>query len=143
MAVGALDFEPGVLKSADTLRVLAEPGAVEVPLAIRQTLTWPDGSLLSAEIAFPVHADDSAKQFWAEWGTASRTRSCPAKADPGVPEVTFTPGLDVQAGRPVMDMPVGQLIVRLDQHPGYYYYWYLLPIAAIVALLIYRKARLR
>jgi hypothetical protein len=55
----------------------------------------------------------------------------------------FVLGPEAEEMRPALDVSVGQVMVRLDAHPEYYYYWYLIPLLAVLALLLYRKARLR
>lgn len=132
----------GAVTSPENIRALVTPGDEEMPLAVLSTTAWPDGSIMSAEIAFGVVPPPRA--CWVTWGIAPRTKSLPAALPPGapaLPRVSLGPELDEM--RPALDVSVGQVMVRLDSHPEYYYYWYLIPIVAILALLVYRKARLR
>ncbi len=133
----------GAVTAPDHIRALALPGEVEVPLTVLAFTPWPDGSLMSAEVAFLLEpAPDRAPRSWAiSWGPAARARELAPLPDGPFPTFSLAPELDDM--QPVMDVSLGQIMVRLDAHPEYYYYWYLIPIAAILALLIYRKARLR
>jgi hypothetical protein len=137
-----VDFDAGVLPSADTLRVVLEPGAVEVPAAVTGAVPWPDGSVMAANLAFPAEDVQVRNgQFWVVWGETPRARTFQFSASSQGRTVPFVIGAPPPA--PVLDMQAGQLVVRLDKHPEYFYYWYLIPIGAILALLIYRKVQMR
>lgn len=143
VVAGTVRFGMGAVTSGGQIRALASPGDAEVPLAVTSTAAWPDGSLMTADVVFLLEpaADKSPRAWSISWGPAPRTRELTPV--PTGPLPTFSVGSELDDMRPVLDVSVGQVMVRLDSHPEYYYYWYLIPIVAILALLLYRKARLR
>jgi len=152
---GVLSFVPGVVTSADRFRIVEEPGGREVPLAVVGEVPYPDGSLMFVEVCFPLTLEQlQSKQYWLT--AAPEGRSLHYEYDPRgrLPRLEFSlrevgeeSGEPVESKRsetqPSLDMPVGELMVRIDHHPELYYYWYLIPIAGILALLIWRKVHLR
>ncbi|MBM4087346.1 MAG: hypothetical protein FJ272_21350 [Planctomycetes bacterium] len=137
VAVGSVDFPMGDLKSVETLRIVAGQDYVEVPVAILATSAWPDGSILSADIAFPVA--DASLSYGVEWGVVRRQKHFDYKPSKDTKPVSFT-AVELESS---LDVTVGQLMVRVDKRAALYNHWYWIPIAAILGLLVYRKARLR
>jgi len=136
VALGTVEFPVGALRSSDSIRVLS--GALEVPAAMVASDSWPDGSIMSVDLAFPV--EDATQPYSVQWGAQRRNAVYEFTPRSNLKTVSFSTG---PSAGPSLDVQVGQLTVRVDKHPGLYYYWYLVPIAAILAALIYRKARLR
>jgi len=138
----------GALSSADKLRAAILPGDEEVPLAVLETSRWPDGSLMIARVAFPAAASAGAgRTLWIAWDGPARARNF--IPDSNAPRAAFSVGPEQESSETrasqssiVMAAPVGQMMARLDRHPELYYYWHLIPIAAILGLLIYRKVRM-
>jgi hypothetical protein len=158
---GTLSFVPGVLASATEFTILEEPGAPqpdtcppgagapaagarEVPLQVTGEVPYPDGSLMFVDVSFPVTlAQVRSHRYWLASAPQGRTGSYEPEAGVELPVLTFVLREEGEPPAAPVDMTVGQMLVRVDQHPGFYYYWYLLPLGAILALLIWRKAHLR
>lgn len=145
---GALSFVPGVVTSPDQFRIVEEPGSREVPVAVVGEVPYPDGSLMFVEICFPLTLEQArSKQYWLTADPEGRSLHYDYDPEGGLPTLEFSlREVGEQSGEPVgpsLDMTVGELMVRVDQHPELYYYWYLIPIAGILGLLIWRKVHLR
>jgi hypothetical protein len=142
---GTLSLTPGALSSAKRFMILEEPGSREVPIQVTGEVPYPDGSLVFVDICFPVTlAEVRSHQYWlapAPQGRASEYQ--PEVGAEKLPVMTFVLSEESGPPTPTMDMTVGQMLVRVDQHPGVYYYWYLVPLVGILALLLWRKVHLR
>ena len=147
---------PSALTSATRFTILEEPGARqpdagapgagarEVPIRVTGEVPYPDGSLMFVDVSFPVTlAEVRSHQYWLAPAPQGRASEYQPEAGVELPPLTFVLREDTGPATPSIDMTVGQLMVRVDQHPGFYYYWYLLPMGTILALLIWRKVHLR
>lgn len=119
------------------MRILALPVSNSVETFLLESEDWPGGGVMRVTLGFAATSDDLRRHKYAvEWGGAGGFSA----ANPtGLPELRMTIDEQAPAGDPTV--PVGTLIVKVRQHPEIYYYWYLLPISAIVALLLYRKRK--
>lgn len=146
---GTLSFTPGALPSATRFRILEEPGAQgvgarEVPIRVTGEVAYPDGSLMFLDICFPVTlAEVRSHQYWLEAAPQGRAGEYEPEVGVALPVLAFVLREESVPSPTAIDMTVGQMLVRVDQHPGFYYYWYLVPLAGILALLLWRKVRLR
>jgi hypothetical protein len=96
------------------------------------------------DISFPVTlAEVRSHRYWLAPAPQGRAGDSQPEVGVELPVLTFVLREESGAAPPTIDMPVGQMMVRVDQHPGLYYYWYLVPMGAILALLIWRKVHLR
>ena len=119
-------------------------GAREVPIRVTGEVPYPDGSLMFVDISFPVTlAEVRSHRYWLTPAPQGRASEYQPEAGVELPVLTFVLREESGPAPPTIDMPVGQMMVRVDQHPGFYYYWYLVPMGAILALLIWRKVHLR
>ena len=140
---GTVFFNPGELASADSIRILKTPDLTDTGFEVLFSEEWPGGNgVMSVDIAF-VASDEELRtnRFILEWGLEKRAKS--ETVDPGIelPEMHFNPGREVTVDN--VQLPVGTLTVKVRRHPEYYYYWYLLPIGAILGLLFWRKLHAR
>jgi len=136
---GSLSFPPGAVKLGANLR-LAGAG-VEVPSEIVETTSWFDASLMLVHLRFRGFKE-AERRVWAEWGdeVESSHGRIPGASGPVVEFKVFDAASDIRVEG---DVNVGTMVVRVEQHAGIYYYWYLLPIALILGFLIWRKVVLR
>ena len=121
-----------------------DAGAREVPIRVTGEVPYPDGSLMFVDISFPVTlAEVRSHRYWLASAPRGRASEYQPEAGVELPVLTFVLREESAAAPPSIDMPVGEMMVRVDQHPGLYYYWYLVPMGAILTLLIWRKVHLR
>ncbi len=145
LATGTVELAPGVVTDLKQFRIVSpsdEPGGQVVPFAVLSEVRWPDGSLMAVQLAFPVTAKDVAeRRYWLESAGSGPPEQYTGPRD--LPVLRFRLSESSEPVRVHLDMDVGQLMVRVDQHPELYYYWYLIPIACILGLLIWRKVHLQ
>jgi len=137
-AVGTLFFNPGVLNSTHGVRVLTVPGSNIVDLILLDSRNWPGDGLMSVTVAFLARHDRSLRRrYVVEQGEG---RWLPAtELDRSIPTLRFEAAEPGEMEDPTL--PVGTMFVKVRKCPEVYYYWYLLPIAGIIALLLYRRFR--
>jgi hypothetical protein len=110
----------------------------EVASAVRVVSSWPDGSVQLAEVALAVPAGAAPRHFWAEWGPGiSRALPAPA-ALPGA-EASLAEG-EVPLVLP--DTELGTMLIRVEPHADLWYWGWIVPIAAVLGLMGWRRARL-
>ena len=143
IAAGAAEFGLGTVPSPDGLRIVSEPGTREVPISILGVSRWPDDSVMSIRLAFPVDLGASAEtQYWLDWGNAGHTLAFDYAPGGGPPPVAFHVSTAPEDTQVSLDVPVGQLSVRLDDSRSFLRdYWYLIPTILIVAIVAYRRWR--
>lgn len=78
-----------------------------------------------------VHDDLLKYRYAAEWGGAQHLLA--SEID------TSAPILRMEMAQEDSAVPVGTMVVKVRKHPEIYYYWYLLPITAIILILLYRR----
>ena len=140
LVTGRVSFNPGTLDSTDRIRILIVPGTGTVDMAVLGSDNWPGGGVMSADIAFVATEEwILGRQHVIEWGGEKRSRTVPV--DTSLPELAFKLGQEPEPGETTV--PVGALVVKVRKHPDVYYYWYLVPIGAIIAVLIWRKIQMR
>ncbi|HPP11937.1 MAG TPA: hypothetical protein PKW42_04315, partial [bacterium] len=99
---------------------------------------WPDGSVQRVEVIFTVAAGQ-AGHYVLVYGQDVNQKSF-LRETAVLPTVSFSlAGLPPPAEN--MDLPVGQINVRVERSPDIRYYWHLTPLAAIVFLLFLRRRR--
>jgi hypothetical protein len=163
---GTLSFVPGVLTSTNGFMIVEEAGEVsdsaggqqpgppeggqpngasrEVPIEVTGEVAYPDGSLMFVDIRFPLTlAEARSHRYWLEAAPHGRTGEYRPQAGEELPVMTFVLREETSPTAPAIDVNVGQMLVRVDEHPGFYYYWYLVPMGGILALLVWRKLHLR
>ena len=140
-----MELAPGVATEPTQFRIVAvsdEPGGGEVPFAVLGEARWPDGSLMAVELCFPLAAEDVADtRYWLEPADSTSPKWYTGPRD--LPRLRFRLNESAQEAPVDVGVDVGEMMVRVDQRPELYYYWYLIPIGAILGLLIWRKVRLR
>jgi hypothetical protein len=155
---GTLSFVPGALTSTTGFRILEEPsevpdpsvrrgadsGSREVPIQVTGEVAYPDGSLMFVDVCFPVTlAEARSHRYWLVAAPEGRAKEYQPEPGASLPVITFVLPEESGSAPPAIDMTVGQMMVRVDQHPGLYYYWYLVPLVGILAVLVWRKVHLR
>jgi hypothetical protein len=136
---GSLSFPPGSLKSPDNLR-LADSGA-EIPSAVVEKSLWFDGSVMLLKLRFRG-SRLAERRIWAEWGGGIRAKH--GSIAPGGGKAAEFKVFDSASDIRVQgNVNIGTLIVRVEKRAGIYYYWYLIPLALILGVLIRRKYLLR
>ena len=91
-------------------------------------------------IAFAAtEAEIRSNRYVLELGCDRRESSI--ELDRTLPELFFEIGDEVTEDN--LNVPVGTLVVKVRRHPEIYYYWYLIPIGAIIGLLMWRKMAAR
>jgi len=142
VARGFCAFAPGSVRSGDAVRILTVGSAgEEIPSVVHVAASWPDGSVKLAEIAFGAKADrEGPVYFWVEYGPGVRRGAGEPSLPAGPSEGLYFEEAEVPS--PAFDLGAGMLLVRVEQHPDLWYYAYLVPAGAIVALLVWRKVKL-
>jgi len=110
----------------------------EVPARVVARDHWPDGSVLAADITFAANAA-RPQRYLIRFG-AGITGKARLGQTAVLPVVGFATGGAPRAEEK-LDMPVGQINVRVDNSPAFDYYWHLAPIIGLIALVIYRTRR--
>ncbi len=135
---GALEFNPGAIESPGQVAIFAVPETNSVPFTVLSTDRWPEQGIVRLTIAFIASDEDiRAKRFIADWGPV--TSVVPADVDMSLPELRME--MAPYTGTEDAVLPVGTLVVKVRERPELWYYWYLAPIAGIIALLMYRKRK--
>lgn len=139
---GFCAFAPGSVASAENLRMLTVGGTCEeVSATVHAAASWTDGSVKLAEIAFAFEAGrDGPTYFWVEWGSQVRRAKPGPAALQSLSQTLYFEEAEVPS--PDFDLGAGTLLVRVERHPDLWYYAYFVPTAAILGLLVWRKARL-
>lgn len=152
---GKVAFPPGAVQSEDNLLVksknlpppLSSPargedslatslplegggvGGGEIPCKVDVLQRWPDGSILSAEVTFAANSSRK-REYVISYGDEVNRRGKITRLAV-LPSVAFSVG-GVPKSTENLDIDVGQINVRVDRSPGIRYYWYLLPITAVI-----------
>lgn len=148
LATGLVPFPPDVIVSTSNLRILNALSNSEVPSFIIEEEKWPDGSLMLVEIGFVVKTHGwQTQQYWLEWGKEiSRGDISPEdKLDPLRKTALATTSFRVVEGLPdeAEDIiKVGTMMIRVEEHSGIIYYWYLAPVIGLLSIVIWRKFHL-
>ena len=99
---------------------------------------WPDGSVLNADIMFPVNSEKRHIYLISYGPEIRRKKSFPEPAV--LPVVTFA-----VAGAPKqsedINLEVGQINVRVDKSVGVRYYWNIVPLVLLLSLTWYRTKK--
>jgi hypothetical protein len=137
-ASGTVAFPPGNVPA--TANILVRPVAPEEEIAaqVKAAETWPDGSVLSAEITFAANASRKRDYLIVSGGQVRRRKSINETAV--LPTVAFATGGAPKSAEK-MDMNVGQINVRVDRSLPIRYYWHIFPIGLLLALVIYRTRK--
>ena len=115
-----------------------------MPVAVLEVVPYPDGSLMFVEVSFPVTLPEvRTHQYWLEAAPEGRQAHYRYDPEAGLPTLEFSLVENDGSATTDINLPVGELMVRVEEHPELYYYWYLIPIGAILGLLIWRKVHLR
>ena len=139
---GNLSFPPSVLKSTASLRLYDFKAGREIPAIVLGSRPWFDGSVMALEIGFKG-TKDQERRIWAEWGTGIRGSARAGRLPWGAKPVEFRIYEEGDDVRMQGDVNVGTLVVRVERHAGAYYWWYLIPLVAILGFVLWRKWKLR
>ena len=135
---GNVAFPPGTVKSEENFLVRSLVPSEEIPCKAGVLQHWPDGSILSAELTFSANSSQK-REYVIFYGADVRRRKKLAQLAV-LPAAAFSVG-GVPKSTERLDVNVGQINVRVDRSPGVRYYWYILPIVAILILMVVRSRR--
>lgn len=135
---GRVPFSPGAVKSKENIIVRSHKPEEEVPTKIEILRKWADGSVLSAEIIFVANVSGKWNYTLSCGDEIQRRKIFTETAV--LPTISFSVG-----GAPKIfervDIDVGAINVRIDKSHDIYYYWHIIPILILIALLYYRSKR--
>lgn len=137
---GTVSFPPSSVESEDNLIVKIYETKEEIPTNINIQKRWQDNSLLSAEIIFVANFSEK-KQYELSYGREiKRFKSFSKTAVLPIISFSIRGAPKIQEN---LNVDVGQINVRVDKSPGFYYYWHIIPIIFIVTLTYgrYRKTK--
>lgn len=107
-----------------------------VDLALVESANWPGDGVMYVTVCFVAAHDDLLKyRYVVEYGAAKQLQT--AEIDNSMP--TLAMEMQEKPAQDGLAVPVGTLMVKVRKHPEIYYYWYFLPIAAIILILLYRR----
>lgn len=134
--VGTFFFNPGILDAPDKIRIVSLPETNVVDLTLLESGNWPGGGVMHVTVGFMAAHDDLLKlRYVAEWSGAKHRQV--SEIDKSLPALRMEMEEDPAGNDSAV--PVGTMIIKVRRYPEVYYYWYLLPIAAIVLTLLYRR----
>lgn len=134
---GVVSFPPSTVISEDNIAVYDQTNK-EIPSKITVKERWPDSSLLEVEILFPANVERQ-KSYTVSYGSdVKRKRKFTQTAV--LPTIGATIGKTPQT-KETIDMPVGELIVKVDRSSDIRYYWYVIPLGLLIFLSLYRAVR--
>lgn len=137
LATGNLVFPPSVIFSSDKFRIVDLLTEKEVPSVVIKEVRWPDESLMLVEVGFPVKKGEG--KYCLEWGEEI-TRTI-VVSEEKLPPQPFRLKGEAFPTPPMEEVPVGTLLVRVERQAGLLYYWYLIPLAGLSFILIWRKIK--
>lgn len=120
---------PGAAAGENNIIVFSKETGIEVDTRIVPQGRWPDGSLSGAQVTFAANASRPA-QYVLRYGPDVRRKKI-INETAVLPTVAFA-----LAGAPrqsqTMNVPVGQINVRVDKSPDIAYYWYAFPLLLLL-----------
>ncbi len=135
---GTVFFPPSSVMSVNNILILDTSTKKEIASKITVQERWPDDSIMSVEIIFPASSQKKTT-YTIHYGSDIKRRK--TFSEPAVlPTISFFPA---GAGRPVenVDISVGQINVRVDKSTNIRYWWYIVPMAILLFLTVYRSVR--
>lgn len=135
---GRVSFPPGIVSSEDNISILDSSTGEEIPSKITLTEKWPDGSVLEVEILFPANAGKKRKYIVSYGNDVKRRKKFNQTAV--LPIISSSIGTSAQT-KETIDIPVGELLVKVDKSPDVRYYWYILPMGLLIFLTLYRTVK--
>ena len=148
LTTGLVPFPPDVIYSTQNLRIINALNNREVPSFIIEENRWPDGSLMLVKMGFVVKTHGwKTQQYWLEWGKEISRQDISLEDNLGPFGET---GLTTTSFRVVEGLPdeaediinVGTMMIRVEEHSGIIYYWYLVPVIGFLSVVIWRKFHL-
>ncbi|MFC1498818.1 hypothetical protein ACFLS1_10175 [Verrucomicrobiota bacterium] len=136
--IGTFYFNPDVLKSPYQLRILSLPGTNVTDLVLIDSEEWPDAGVMYITVGF-MASDNELREnkYIAEWG--DEKFKFHSQLDSSLPELKME--MLEESAQDESSLSIGTMVIKVRKHPEIYYYWYLLPIGAIIAILLYRRFR--
>ncbi|GEM_PF-1059597 len=134
---GAVTFPPGLVKMKQNIQVLKD-GLEEVPIKLTIQESWPDGSILNAEVIFVASTSRRASYLLCYGDDVKGIRRMEKTAV--LPTIAFSVGGAPRTEEKV-NVDVGTLNVIVDRSPPLYYYWHIIPITLIIVMVIIRARR--
>lgn len=131
-------FAPGIVGSENNIIVIIKETGIEADTRITAQGRWPDGTLSSAQVTFAANRSRPA-EYMLCYGPDIRRKKI-IRETAVLPTIPFA-----LAGTPRqrqnMDVTVGQINVRVDKSPDIAYYWYVVPMLALIGLSVLRSRR--
>jgi len=134
---GTVTFPPGLVKKAENILV-QKNGRDEVALKLTVLETWDDGSILNADVIFVASTADRASYTMCYGDDVKGAKRMEKTAV--LPTIAFSVGGAPRTEEKV-NMDVGALNVTVDRSPPLFYYWHIVPIVIIIAVVIIRTRR--
>ncbi|MCX8083209.1 MAG: hypothetical protein N3D17_07485 [bacterium] len=135
---GKMSFPPGTVNSEDNICVIDINTKEEISSKITITDNWPDGSVLEAEILFPANTGKQRRYVISYGSDVKRRKKFSQTAV--LPIISASIGKTPQTSETI-DIPVGELLVKVDKSPDVRYYWYVVPMGLIIFLTLYRAVK--
>ncbi len=135
---GKVSFPPGTVNAEENIIVQDKQTGEEIPTKITVAERWPDGFVLEAEILFPANAGRQRNYIVVYGSDVKRRKKFTQTAV--LPIISASIGKTPQTTESI-DIPVGELLVKVDKSPDIRYYWYALPLVILIFLTVYRALR--
>lgn len=137
---GNIVFPPSAVKSEENVLVKFSESGEEVPSRVTVLRKWADGYLLRAEIIFAANSS-LKRNYLISYGEDIKRRKVFYQTAV-LPTVSFSVVGSPKTAENV-NLDVGQINVRVDKSPKFYYYWHMAPIILIIlfSYLRYRRTR--
>ncbi|MCM8777057.1 MAG: hypothetical protein NC905_02175 [Candidatus Omnitrophica bacterium] len=135
---GKISFPTGIIYSDDNISVRDNKTGEEIPSKITVIERWPDGSILEVEILFSANTERRRNYIVAYGNDIKRRKKFTQTAV--LPIINASIGKTPQTTESI-NMPVGELLVKVDKSPDVRYYWYVIPIGTLLFLTLYRTVK--
>ncbi|MCM8784778.1 MAG: hypothetical protein NC827_04980 [Candidatus Omnitrophica bacterium] len=135
---GKISFPSGSIYSDNNISVYDSKTHEEIPSKITITEKWPDSSILEVEILFLANTEKQRKYIISYGKDIKRKKKFTQTAV--LPIISASIGKTPQTNE-IINMPVGELLVKVDKSPDIRYYWYTVPMFALIFLTLYRARK--
>ncbi|MFN4228110.1 MAG: hypothetical protein ACK4F0_08250 [Candidatus Ratteibacteria bacterium] len=135
---GKVSFPYGNIYSDNNISIYDVKTYEEIPSKINIIEKWPDGSILEVEILFPANAEKQRRYIISYGMDIKRKKKFTQTAV--LPIISASIGKTPQTTENI-NIPVGELLVKVDRSPDIRYYWYIIPMCVLVFLTLYRTKK--
>ncbi len=136
---GSVLFPPSSVFDVTNIIVADARTKKEIPSKIIVQQQWFDGSILEAQITFPANINRKT-EYCVIYGIGVQRKN-PINELAVLTTVPFyTPGYG--RAEENIDVPVGQINVRIDKSSNIRYWWYIFPMSFLIILTFIRSMRI-